>query len=1540
MPGQVERWLETFMCKQYAETFEAYGFKTLQSLCQIQLQQLQIMGVAQEHCEQILDNVDILRQSILGGTSGINHYQDSMYNAYGNRPSNIGPMHHNSPAVPVPMNSIQRNMTGYNSQSYLNNQASMIQQQHQQTQYLGHNSMYSMSQHGAYLGYGGSAEPRQYQYSAVDRRGGNSYTSDIGPQRNPNGYHTRPQSQNVSNQQVPQTLMHPHMRHNSVNQNPQEVANNILQMAASTYMPNQTVTVPLSKNRSAPYHIPPKSPHNSYSMQGNCPSSTSQQQHMGQAHQFAYPNSSPHQASQRPCASPMSPNPAYLHSPTTSHHSGQSMPNSSPQSIHSPTYGMSGPCVKSPRSVAPSPGGEVCSPCQMASPISCQVNAPNASPHHQQLCVNVPSGNHSVYQGLITSPNQQNSLNQYSPKTNPVTPPASHNVSPYSNSSRSSLHSPQHKSSMPLSNISGQFFSDSASDIPEPNLSPQEKSNSNPLQSLQKLCMLPDHQVIDPKSVINDACLELTQSNEHPKNLNSDVDNQFQNQDQVSASKTNSPERCDNISDVKTKMAKTSNIICSDTLAISNDLSHESCSLDSSNRDLGHVESPDFSKVEFSDNSVESDKSKNVSNIKFIQSGEKSSLVKEETEQMLETKHHSDLQTCNISQQHEVEQLSDEAQNSKEIQEHFENQGQNETQGDKEVQQGDMTKEILVKDKENLLSSDAEDVTLDVKEISESGVHAYPNCGLLQCKTMINPETDGCEQVICKSVGCKENDDILSEIIDYENVAKENNNEIIPQLNGDENSCIQYYRPKCIKKTKRKKKLNINSSFHFNSKMFAKVRENPLLVKTYSRRDQLAAKYRWRRSQMPRSMSLRGVPARLASAAQYSSANYTDSDSDDGGVLLVREDIDFTQDQGSPLPLDNVSDEVSPEGDVSSANDTERDDIISLEENQSSPPSSVVEGEGSVQSVENINIHELALDTTKNSQTLAVDGAKNQAKVKSKSSQCAKKDDKSNLVEGLSRNSTNTQNGHIQSEQKNGKFESTSKSGRIRKSKNHSSAQNVKKDSDDDEKMVTKNKQSANKTPSRTPAKRSSRKRRTASSLKYGDLYYSADYVLDSEEEVEQKSKIERRENNSRSTKDCGKNEEANVIILNDDDNDDDSDDNKSKIDKDVAVLSAVEGSKRTKSKTNAKVTLEDVSVEDFSGTMTKNNCSELKQQKNSYIAKLVNEDGEVISISDDELGKEVKEKQKKSLLKDKKKLKSQNVKSGNKSGKGRLKKLQKSHAKFELLDDETEEINLRKAISIMNKKHKKPERVKLDENKSRITGPFLRVKTTEPCCCRVVNQYEEGSEMSDQKITKKVSTPITVSTVHMSKLSAEKSIHVPSNSLTETNWVCQLCHKHSSFKFLGDLFGPYFCEGNIPSSSPQDTPNSDLKKHKQKIVTNLDVGDLQQKTKKRTNLADLSRSEEVWVHEDCIAWADGVLLIGQKIYGLEEATAIASTTMCSACKENGAMVGCLHKGCSQKFHYICAVESGCFMDEENFSLLCIKHKDKKIKQIETSSKS
>ncbi|XP_048758079.2 uncharacterized protein PF3D7_1120600-like [Ostrea edulis] len=1604
MPGQVERWLETFMCKQYAETFEAYGFKTLQSLCQLQLPQLQIMGVAQEHCEHILDNVDILRQS-LGGSSSMNHYQDNMYNAYSNRLSSIGHLQRSNPTMP--MGNMRGNMTGYNSQGYMNSQSSVMQHQpqHQQT-YVGHNSAYSLNQHSSYMGFGGTAEHRQYQFPATDRRGSNNYSANVGPSANPNGYHSRPQIQNMSNQQVPQTLMHSHMRHNSSNQNPQEVANNILQMAASTYMPNQTVTVPLSKSRSAPYHIPPKSPHNNYTMQGNCPTSTQQhQQHIGQAHQFAYPNSSPHQSSQGPCASPISPNAAYIHSPA-SHHSGQSMPNSSPQSVHSPTYGLSGPCVKSPCAMVASPGGEVCSPCQMASPVNCQGSAPNASPQHQQLRVNLTSGNHAMYQGQMTSPNHQANMNQYSPKTNPVTPPASHNVSPYSNSSRSSLHSPQHKNSMSVSTVSGHFFSDCASDIPE---TPHEKSNSNPLQSLQKLCMLPDHQVIDPKSVVNDACLESPQSYDHQKNLNSDADNHFENQDQVSASKTRSPANCDSVSKLGTEMAKTCDDICSVTLEHTSDISKKFIS-STENEKRHHVIDEESCEKKFIYDSFNSVKGEAISEMTHsnednkqmeILNEEKTQQQKEsrpcddtqqyeesrqcdETEQNKDSQHYDEMQQnkesrqCDETQQNKESRQCDETQQNKdsqhcdETQQNKDSQHCDETQQNKDSQhcddtqqhasqlcddakqhkdkqqngkvlQEEVTKEI--KDKENQLTSAAEEVSVNVKEISENGVLSYSSCGLVQCKTIISPETDGCEQVICKPMGCKENDDILSEILDYENVAKENNNELIPQLNGDENSCIQYYRPKCIKKINSTKKLHLDPSF----KLHSKVLSNPLLVKTYSRRDQLAAKYRWRRSQMPRPRSLRGVPARLANAAQYSSVNYSDSDSDDGGVLLVREDIDFTQDPESPFPMYSVSDEVSQEGDVSSSIETEKDDV-SLEGDQSSPPlPPLIEAEGPIETTESIDIDDFALDTTKNSRTLAVESDKNQAKVHGKSDQSGKKVNKSNLDKNVRRNSASSRIGHILPRQ-SARYGVTSSTSKSRKAKSRSPTRDAKKDSDE-EKEDKSNEQ--NKSSSKTPAKRSIRKRKRASPMKYGDLYYSADYIIDSEEEieVEKKSKLGRKENGG--NKESMNNEESDVIILNDEEEESIVKKNESlslahnsnnKTGSTVTtLLPSVEGSKRTKLKANAKVTLNDMSGNELSCIMNKKTYLENEKAKNSKVSHSVDDEADVktlISISDDDVENEVTETQESSAPNNKKKSKTRSVK---KSGKGRLKKLQKSRAKFDMFDDETEEINLKKTISIMKKKHKKREKVKVDESKSRVTGPFLHVRNTEPSYCRVVNQYEEDPEVSEQKFTKKVSTPITVSTVHMSKLSAEKSVHVPSSALTEEiNWVCQLCHKHSSFKFLGDLFGPYYSEGNLPSSGRRETSlnkDSNFKTIKHKNVTDLNISDSVQKTKKRVKSTSVSRPlEEVWVHEDCIAWADGVLLIGQKIYGLEEATSVASATMCSSCKEHGAMVGCLHKGCSQKFHYICAVESGCFMDEENFSLLCVKHKDKKMKQLETTS--
>ncbi|KAF0025075.1 hypothetical protein F2P81_021956 [Scophthalmus maximus] len=50
----------------------------------------------------------------------------------------------------------------------------------------------------------------------------------------------------------------------------------------------------------------------------------------------------------------------------------------------------------------------------------------------------------------------------------------------------------------------------------------------------------------------------------------------------------------------------------------------------------------------------------------------------------------------------------------------------------------------------------------------------------------------------------------------------------------------------------------------------------------------------------------------------------------------------------------------------------------------------------------------------------------------------------------------------------------------------------------------------------------------------------------------------------------------------------------------------------------------------------------------------------------------------------------------------------------------------------------------------------------------------------------------------------------------------------------------------------------------------------------------------------------------------------------CSACRDPGASLGCVFKGCPNKYHYRCALESAdCVLVEENFSMKCKKHKDK-----------
>ncbi|XP_004675678.2 PREDICTED: transcription factor 20 [Condylura cristata] len=85
--------------------------------------------------------------------------------------------------------------------------------------------------------------------------------------------------------------------------------------------------------------------------------------------------------------------------------------------------------------------------------------------------------------------------------------------------------------------------------------------------------------------------------------------------------------------------------------------------------------------------------------------------------------------------------------------------------------------------------------------------------------------------------------------------------------------------------------------------------------------------------------------------------------------------------------------------------------------------------------------------------------------------------------------------------------------------------------------------------------------------------------------------------------------------------------------------------------------------------------------------------------------------------------------------------------------------------------------------------------------------------------------------------------------------------------------------------------------------------------------------SNEFWVHEGCILWANGIYLVCGRLYGLQEALEIAREMKCSHCQEAGATLGCYNKGCSFRYHYPCATDADCLLHEENFSVRCPKHK-------------
>ncbi|EEC03469.1 hypothetical protein IscW_ISCW016760, partial [Ixodes scapularis] len=257
---------------------------------------------------------------------------------------------------------------------------------------------------------------------------------------------------------------------------------------------------------------------------------------------------------------------------------------------------------------------------------------------------------------------------------------------------------------------------------------------------------------------------------------------------------------------------------------------------------------------------------------------------------------------------------------------------------------------------------------------------------------------------------------------------------------------------------------------------------------------------------------------------------------------------------------------------------------------------------------------------------------------------------------------------------------------------------------------------------------------------------------------------------------------------------------------------------------------------------------------------------------------------------------------------------------------------------------------------RGKLSGPYVRVVGTRerPVSTSVVNVAPRSAAEEEVRRKKGASTPGQRSLHGARRLPGAAGGHTSTLSphydavTRDPTWLCAFCHRGSHHQGLGDLYGPY---PGIPARLPTDAATDG--------ALGCEDGCRRSKGKRRKSdsgsedaLARASQasrrarqrrpseveggpageacggaSRELWVHEACATWTQGVYLGGHRVHGLQEAAQEAALLACCKCKLPGASVGCVTRGCTEKYHYQCAVERGCHLDFENFSVLCSRHK-------------
>ncbi|XP_056390078.1 retinoic acid-induced protein 1 [Hyla sarda] len=288
-------------------------------------------------------------------------------------------------------------------------------------------------------------------------------------------------------------------------------------------------------------------------------------------------------------------------------------------------------------------------------------------------------------------------------------------------------------------------------------------------------------------------------------------------------------------------------------------------------------------------------------------------------------------------------------------------------------------------------------------------------------------------------------------------------------------------------------------------------------------------------------------------------------------------------------------------------------------------------------------------------------------------------------------------------------------------------------------------------------------------------------------------------------------------------------------------------------------------------------------------------------------------------------------------------------------------------------------------ESRVRLFSPYIQVakKNSFTTTCTVVNSAGDEMRLLKERSAVHCSSPsVTFSNQGSIPISSRMQLGpLVCKSVSSGCLLCCLCRCPANYKDLGDLCGPYYPMDCLPNKKPRPkdklkTEDTSTEKSSKMVDSLCTTGSgrtsctdsAATEVVKHNNLRSSARgmlrklpscyccnkkaegtdtekprrhhcsknsephsleaeTQEHWVHEACAVWTSGIYLVAGKLYGVHEAIQMAASGLCPRCQKPGATVGCNHKGCTQTYHYTCATEAGCLLNEENFSLRCPKHK-------------